>query len=145
MEHGSRTRLATAVVLAVVFAAGVLVGYAADSNLGAEAAEVVSEVENDGSRAERRRFTYEQVSPTAEQQILIDSIVREHRSRTNALDKENRVALRRGFREILLETREAIKGVFTPEQAAEYQTLLDERDARAGAEREDRDDRDGRK
>ena len=96
-------------------------------------------------RAERDLQNYKN---RADSRCEIDAIVSEHRERTNALDKENRVALRRGFRAILLETREAIKGVFTPEQAAEYQRLLDERDARAAAEREDRDDRnrrDGRK
>ncbi len=150
MEHGSRTRLLTALVLAVVFGAGVLLGLAADSSLRAETAEVVAAETSGEAEPERRRraLTYPEVDPTPEQQTRIDAIVSEHRERTNALDKENRVALRGGFRAILLETREAIKGVFTPEQAAEYQRLLDERDARAAAEREDRDDRnrrDGRK
>ncbi len=147
MEHASRTRLTTAVVLAVVFGAGAVLGLAVDSSVGAEVAEIVSGEENEGGRPERRGrdHTYAQVSPTAEQQLLIDSIIREHRSRTNTLDRENRVAFRRGFREIVLETREAIKVVFTPEQAEEYQRLLDERDAREAADRNGRTGRDGRK
>jgi Spy/CpxP family protein refolding chaperone len=51
-----------------------------------------------------------------------------------------RTALRKGFREILVETREAIKVVLTPEQAAQYQQLLDERDARVEAERREEED-----
>ena len=150
MEQGSRTRILTAVVIAAVFGAGVLLGLAADSSLGADEAEVVAE-ETSGEeepQGRRRAPTYAQVGPSPEQQGRIDSIVSEHRERTNGLDKETRAAYRTGFREILLETRDAIKGVFTLEQAEEYQRLLDERDARAAAERadrRDRDDRDGRR
>jgi Spy/CpxP family protein refolding chaperone len=68
--------------------------------------------------------------------------VAEHRARTNALDEDLRAKYRSDFRVILLETREAIKEVLTPEQAAEYQRLLDERDARDAAERANRDEKD---
>ena len=149
MGRGSRTRLVTAGVLAAVFGAGVLLGLAADSNAPAEAAEVVApSVESTASvdtanseEPQRRRRTYDEVEPNESQLALIDSIVAEHRARTRVLDKENRAQLQLGFREILLETREAIKSVLTPEQAAEYQRLLDERDVRA-AERENEDERD---
>ena len=143
MEHVSRTRLLTALVLGVVFGAGVLLGLAADSSLRAETAEVVAEETSGEAEPERRRRApiYAQVDPTTDQQARIEAIISEHRERTNALDKDVGATLRRGFREILFETREAIKGVFTPEQAAEYQGLLDEYDARRAAERESRDDR----
>ena len=149
MGRGSRTRLVTAGVLAAVFGAGVLLGLAADSNASAEAAEVVApSVESTASvdtanseEPQRRRRTYDEVEPNESQLALIDSIVAEHRARTRVLDKENRAQLQLGFREILLETREAIKSVLMPEQAAEYQRLLDERDVRA-AERENEDERD---
>lgn len=144
MEHVLRTRLLTAVVIAVVFGAGVLLGLAADSSLGAETAEVVAGETNGEAEPERRRRSpiYTQVDRTPEQQVRIDAIISEHRERTNALDKEARVTLRQGVRQIYLETRDAIKGVFAPEQAAEYQRLLDEFDAaRQAAERENRDDR----
>ena len=143
MEHVLRTRLLAAVVIAVVFGAGVLLGLAADSSLGAETAEVVAGEANGEAEPERRRRApiYTQVDRTPDQQVRIDAIISEHRERTNALDKEARVTLRQGVRQIYLETREAIKGVFTPEQAAEYQMLLDAFDARQAAERENRDDR----
>lgn len=143
MERASRTRLLTALVLAAVFGTGVLVGLVADSNLGAQPTDVVGPVADaSDEEAPRRTRIYEQVEPNEMQLALIDSIVAEHRSRTNALDEANRFALNAGFRVILLETREAIKGVFTPDQAARYQTLLNERDARVEAERENRDNRD---
>ena len=141
MEHGSRTRLVSAGVIAAVFGAGVVIGFAADTNLGSEPAEVVSEVvEESGSDERSRSPLYAQLGPTTDQQALIDSIIVVHRERTNALNKENRRALRRGFRQILLETRQAIKELFTAEQGEEYQRLLDEYDARRAAERENRDD-----
>lgn len=143
MEHVSRIRLLTAIVLTVVFGAGVLLGLAADSSLGAEPAEVMAEETNGEAESERRsRLIYPQVHPTPDQQARIEAIVSEHRERKNALDEDTRAAYRQGFREILLETRAGIKGVFAPEQAAEYQRLLDEFDAaRQATERENRDDR----
>ena len=131
MEHGSRTRLLSAIVIAAVFGAGILVGFAADSNWRAEAAEVVPAPAGDSADAPRRPPMYSQVNPTAEQQSRIDSIIHVHRKRTNALDE----TFREGFSEILFDTREAIKGVLTPEQAADYQRLLDERDAERERER----------
>jgi Spy/CpxP family protein refolding chaperone len=145
MEHSSRTRLVTALVLAAVFGAGVLLGLAADSNLGATPPEVVADTpatEGDTEEPRRRRYTYDRVEPTDGQRTLIDSIIVEHRASTNELDREMRAEYRGGFRVILLETREAIKGVLTPEQATEYQRLLDENDARDRDERENRDGRD---
>jgi hypothetical protein len=141
MGHGSRTRLVTALVLVAVFGAGVLLGLAADSNLDAEPTEVVVLATDDGAAAEekpRRSYIYEQVGPNESQLQLIDSIVAEHRARTNALDEEFRAE----FRDILLGTREAIREVLTPEQAAEYQRLLDERYPPAAQDRENEDERD---
>ena len=135
MEHGSRTRLTTALILLVVFASGVLLGFAADGRLGAAPALSLSAADTTESEEDLPGTPMSrQVEPTEEQLARIDSIVKVHRARTNALDKETRAVYRQGFREILLETREAIKGVLTPEQAAEYQRLLDEYDARQVAE-----------
>ncbi len=143
MEQESRTRLVTAFVLAAVFGSGVLLGLVADNNLGAATAEDVAEAtdtEGEGEEPRRRTMLYDQVDPTPAQSALIDSIVLEHRARTNSLDKELRTEYREGFREIVLQTRENIKGVFTPEQASEYQKRLDEWDARPASERGNRDD-----
>ena len=150
MEHGSRTRILTAVVLAIVFASGVLLGLAADSNLSAEPSEVVSTEsegeEPDGER--RRRYIYGQVEPSPEQQALIDSMMKGHRESRERLQDE----LRRGYRElrtsynpryqVLVEDiRGAIKDVFSEEQAAEYQVLLDDFDRRRAERNENEQDR----
>lgn len=142
MERSSRTRLVTALILAVVFGAGVLLGLAADSSFSAEAAEVAP-MSGDSAAADppRRQHLYERVGANESQLSHIDSIVAEHRAKTNALDEELRAEYRTGFRKILLDTREAIKGALTSEQAAEYQRLLDEWDAQA-AERKNESDKD---
>ena len=150
MEHGSRTRLLSAVVVAVVFAAGVLVGFAADSSLNAQAAapetESTAVVETPESEAEAEqlrgtRFT-RPLNPTPAQFDAIDAIIAVHRERTNALDEEIKALFRERFREeILLQTRAEIKALFSAEKAAEYQRLLDEWDARQAAERENGDSR----
>ena len=145
MEHGVKTRLVTAGVLAAVFGSGVLIGFAADTNLRAEAAEVTTAAtEADTARDERarRKPLYAQVDPTAEQQALIDAIVSRYRKRTNALDEERRAEFQRSLRELTVETRDEIKTVLSAEQAREYQRLLDEWDARQAAERA-REGRDG--
>lgn len=147
MGQESKTRLTTVLLLLTVFGTGVLVGFAADAGGTAQAAEaepeeaVVSDNTTSSDEEPRRRRIYEQVEPNELQLDLIDSIVTVYRARTNALDEEMRSQLNAGFREILLETRDAIKGVLTAEQAAEYQQLLDESDARRAA-RENEDERD---
>ncbi|MDH3270452.1 MAG: hypothetical protein OEN56_03925 [Gemmatimonadota bacterium] len=147
MGQSSRTRLLTAGLLFSVFGAGVLLGLAADSELGASTAEEVAEnsdttdPDEETPRAERRRL-YHEVGPNESQLARIDSIVREHRARTNALDEELSAEYRTGARAILLDTREAIKSVLTAQQAAEYQRLLDEFDAERATERENGDERD---
>ena len=155
MEHGSRTRILTAVMLAVVFASGVLLGLAADSNLIAEPSEIASKSpEGEEPERERRRsYIYEQVEPTSEQQVVIDSMMKVYIESRESLQEE----LRKGYRELRSSynpryqvlgegIRGAIKDVFSEEQAAEYQTLLDDFDRRRAERNENeqggRDDRD---
>jgi len=145
MGQASRTRLTTVLLLVAVFGTGVLMGFAADTEATAKVTEVsVEPFSADSAEGEdrpRRRRLYEGADPNELQLGLIDSIVTVHRARTNELDEEMRSQLNAGFREILLETRDAIKSVFTAEQAAEYQRILDEYDARRAA-RENEDERD---
>jgi Spy/CpxP family protein refolding chaperone len=145
MEHGSRTRLVTALVLVAVFGSGLLLGLAADRSLRAAPADAIADTnaaagENEGRG--QRTMLYEQVEPTDEQRTQIDSIVDRHRARTNTLHSASRAQYRADFQVILLETREAIKGVFTPAQAEEYERRLQEWDARPATERENTDQRD---
>lgn len=146
MSQRARTRFITAGVIIVVFGAGILVGLVADSELGAsatppDAAEITEEA--DSTKESTRRFLYHQVEPNESQLARIDSIRQVHRDRTNALYDELKAEYPDRFRAILLDTRNAIKSVMTPEQAAEYQRLLDEwdeqqrREAEAGSEGDD--------
>lgn len=138
MSQQTRTRLLTAGVLVTVFGAGLLLGYAADSTLTATpAAALTSTDESDAEDEpeERRIPMYEQVGPDSAQSVVIDSIVREHRARLDALNRRFQEEYDPQFRQIVEETRAAIRGVFTAEQAAAYQALTDERDRqRAAAE-----------
>ena len=141
MEQGARTRLLTAVVLTVVFGSGVLLGLAAQANLAATpAAEVLAMSAGDPENT-RRIPMYEQVGPTETQMGQIESIVAEHRAQMDALHEEFRKAYDPRYDALIAETREAIKDVLTPEQAAAYQELVDARDQRR-AERSDGNDRD---
>jgi len=148
MEQGSRTRLVTAVILAAVFASGVLLGLAADSSLSAEAPPASTVVERESAddtgadSAEpdepeaERRYIYHQVDPNEEQLARIGSIVAEWRARREAFDEESRTRWEEGRRAFVLETRNAIKAALSPEQAAEYQRLLDEWEAERSDESE---------
>jgi hypothetical protein len=145
MEHRNRTRLVAALVLATVFASGVLLGYAADR--GAEVAVAgVASSDDDAPGSERRRRVpvYELMSPTDEQRVVIDSIMREHRTEMNRLHADFDVAQRsfeRSYDALIQETRDAIAAVFPPEQRAEYRRLLAENDRRRAAERASEDAR----
>ena len=140
MERPVRTKLVAALVLGAVFGSGLLLGYAADSQLTAEPTTAVAPAAQptaDGERP-RRPLVYEQLAPTPEQTAVIDSILRVHRARMNALDKEYREARHRyqaSYDAVVQETRDAIAGVFPAEVAAEYRRLLTEFDLRREAER----------
>jgi NADPH-dependent glutamate synthase beta subunit-like oxidoreductase len=77
--------------------------------------------------APRRTPMYEQVGPDSAQSVMIAALVEEHRARMNALNEEFQENYDPRYRAIIEETREAIKEVFTAEQAAEYQRLVEER------------------
>ena len=138
MERNARTRLVTALVLAVVFTTGALLGVAMDRSLEAVPTEDTEEVE--GKERERRTPMYEQVGPSEVQMVAIDSIVDEHRARMKVLHDEFRSAYNPRYQALIEETRQAIKGVFTPQQAEEYDSLLAEWDRRR-AERGSRENR----
>jgi len=140
MGQRSRTRLVTALMLLGVFGAGALLGFAANGELGAVPSprEAAVGEEPEGEKEDRggRRGLYMQVDPNESQLAVIDSIVAAHRARTNAREE----VFRKEVREMVLSARESIKSVLTPEQAAEYQRVVDEWDAQRAAEREEEED-----
>jgi len=134
-----RTRLTTVVVLIVVFGAGILLGMAADRSMAATPAAEAARPAASGDSG-RRGPLWEQVGPSDAQKIVIDSIVAEYRTAMRSLHAEFNAAYDPRYRALLDETRAAIKGVLTPEQAHAYDSLVAERD-RQHAERDSGGDR----
>jgi len=139
MEQRTRTRLVAGLVLASVFASGVLLGYAADRGAAVAVASVASEGEPVPPTERRRRVpVYELMEPTDEQRVVIDSVMREHRAHMNQLHEDfdvQRTAYQTSYDSLIQNTRDAIAAVFPPEQRAEYRRLLAENDRRRAAER----------
>ena len=146
MEHGSRTKLMTAVILAVVLGTGVMLGLVSvcevgdgrtrcvinvNSDLAAMPVEegMVREVDRDGmSERNRRTPMYEQVGLTEDQSLLIDSILEGQLQHMRSLHEEFRTTYVPRYQALIQQTREAILEVFTEEQASDYRALLQEFD-----------------
>ena len=146
MEHGSRTKLMTAVILAVVLGTGVMLGLVSvceigdgrtrcvinlNSDLAAMPVEegMVREVHRDGmSERNRRSPMNEQVGLTEDQSLLIDSILEGQLQHMRSLHEEFRTTYVPRYQALIQQTREAILEVFTEEQASDYRALLQEFD-----------------
>ncbi len=139
MEQRTRTRLVAGLVLGSVFAAGALVGYAADRGAAVAVASVSSDSEATPAPERSRRVpVYMLMEPTDDQLVVLDSIMREHRAEMNRLHADFDVAQRAyqtSYDALIQDTRDALAAVFPPEQRAEYRRLLAENDRRRAAER----------
>ncbi|MEK9501551.1 hypothetical protein [Gaopeijia maritima] len=151
MNAVRRARLLSVVVLAVVFGSGILVGFALDRRLDmAEMARMnesrlaadVDDANEDADRTDDqpRRYLFERVDPTDAQRVRIDSIVALYQSDVRRFHRESRQFYDDGMRALVLETREAIKGVLDPDQAARYDSLAVDRDRRNQESERDRND-----
>lgn len=154
MEQGTRTRLATILILLLILATGAVLGIAADRRLEtrSQSASEASLQDEAGPSGEeeaegeesprRRRLIVEQVGLSPEQKAQVDSIVAHYRQEMRDLQDELQVELRQAYtpryRGLLEETREEIRGVLTPDQRMEYDSLLVEHDRRRD-QRRDRD------
>ena len=134
IENLQRTRLATVAILTLVFGTGVLMGLVLDRNLAA--APVSAAVADTAAAAEepRRQYMFERVGLSPDQRAVIDSIVVGHRARMSALRQQFSEEYDPQYRAIVEATRENIKGVMTPEQAAMYDSLTTARDRERAAE-----------
>ena len=146
MESGSRTKLMTAVILAVVLGTGVMLGLVSvcevgdgrtrcvinvNSDLAAMPVEegMVREADRDGmSERNRRTPMYEQVGLTEDQSLLIESILEGQLQHMRSLHEEFRTTYVPRYQALIQQTREAILEVFTEEQASDYRALLQEFD-----------------
>lgn len=134
-ENLQRTRLATVAILTLVFATGVLMGLVLDRSLtAAPAAEAAVAADSAATADEGPRYMFERVGLSADQRSVIDSIVVGHRARMSALRKQFSEEYDPQYRAIVEATRENIKGVMTPEQAAMYDSLTTARDRERAAE-----------
>jgi len=139
MDKGPRTRLLTAAVLVVVFAAGLVMGLAVDESVASGTAGELASEETDSTR-EGRVPMWMQVGPNESQKASIDSIVVDYRGAMKSLHREFNKAYNPRYQALLTETREAIKSVLDPEQRVEYDSLLADWDRRREEERAERDE-----
>jgi hypothetical protein len=161
MEKRQRTRLASAGVVAVVFASGALVGMAVQRSLASEAPVAdVPVAPYDGpdrqggpagnrGRTEPRPRLYHQVL-TPEQIIVADSLTRLMEIRRDEIEQDFRHDMDSIFDEsarpqqhredrtaLITQLRNQIRGLMTPEQQAKYDSLVADAQAAAGERRRD--------
>ena len=150
MEKGTRTRLATILILFLVLATGSVLGIAVDRRLearGSSGGEVAPEGEGRRSRggdsvsegegrssSNRSSLLVERVGLSEVQRTQVDSIVSEYRRQMRALhdeiEDEIRQAYQPRFRELLAEVRDELRAVLTTDQRTAYDSLLVEYDRR---------------
>jgi hypothetical protein len=134
MEQGSRTKLGAALVVASVFASGVLIGYAVHD--GGAIIPLAAETASATERAplpEGQRYVpvYHSMNPTPDQLARIETIMVAHRERMNRLHEDfdvAREAYQSSYDALILETRDAIAAIFPEERQAEYRRRLEEYD-----------------
>jgi hypothetical protein len=144
IEKVQRIKLATVAILAAVLGAGFLLGAVWDRKhpLAAETVTAPTAAAQPRDRGERRTPLYARVTPALsdEQRQTADSILQRRRETARALMKESRIdslyvamkAAERAFKNVYDprfqaladSSRAAIKAVMTPEQAAQYDSLL---------------------
>lgn len=141
MKTHARATLTSAVVLAAVFVSGTMVGRAWDRGTGAEptAAEPDTASAEAQAPAQRRPPMYEQVGLTDGQRVLVDSIVVHYRRDVRELQRTSRESYDQEYMFLVDAVREAIKGVMTSDQRAQYDSLLTASDERRRARREERE------
>jgi len=152
MEKGTRTRLATILILFLVLATGSVLGVAVDRRLearGTSASEASRERNGrrssggdtasqggDRSSSTRSNLLVEQVGLSETQHDQVDSIISEYRRQMRALHDEVeakvetkiREAYQPRYRVLLSAVREELKGVLTEDQRMAYDSLLVEYD-----------------
>ena len=146
IEKGQQIKLATVAILALVLAAGFLLGAVWDRRLDAETKTAAEQPDAPSAqprqRGERRTPIYARVQPalTGEQTASAQAILDGRRDAARALMKEARIdslyvamkAAERSFKDaydprfaaLADSSRAAIKQIMTPAQAAQYDSLL---------------------
>jgi hypothetical protein len=153
MAQMERVKIATVGILALVLGAGFLLGAVWDRKLDAEPATVAASDSAPSTSAQRagRRPMYYEVKPplSAKQMADADLIVERRREAVKALmaepgvdslykqmkaaEKQFKLAYDPRFRALIDTSRAAIRQIMTPEQAAQYDSLLADQDRRRRA------------
>lgn len=138
MSHNVKMRMVTALVLALVFVAGIGVGLVWDEPFGqavageAEAVvepEGIVEPEEDREREESSRgATIHRVDLTEDQRARADSMLARFRAELAEFQEESQLR----YWAIVDEARDSLKTVLNLEQQALYDSLLAERDRERG-------------
>ena len=162
LKASTRTRLATASVLVLVLAAGMVLGIAVDRQLEARGASSegarwsrppgggdrgvrgAGDRSPDSSRSPSRgpsqrgsSLLVEQVGLSEVQLAQVDSIMRFYGGQMRALHEEFDDAYNTRYREIQTASREAVRGVLTAEQVTVYDSIRAEWQRRREERRDD--------
>jgi len=127
MSHDFRTRLVTALVLILVFGAGVAVGLVLDEPFGQATATEVAASDEEESESEPRSSggaTIHRVGLTPEQRMQADSLLELYRAEVAQFQEEYRPR----YWAIVDAARDSLMTILDEEQAALYDSLLVERD-----------------
>lgn len=145
LEEKRRVRILSATVLLLVLGAGFALGMAVERRLeGGRLTESASQWSGDrdpaaaaggqtappDSAPRRRTLLVEQVGLSADQKVLVDSIVAFYRERVRELRERFDRQWEGEYGQILSETRATLKAVLNPQQRAAYDSLLVEADRR---------------
>ena len=156
MERRLQTRVASVLILALVFGTGVAVGLAVDRTALADTpAETTGASDGDrreGDGGRDRTPMYEQVGElTDDQRARIDSVVTDFRETGRSLwraQEEEMEPLRdrwqARFDSLVEATRSEIRAVMTEEQAERYDSLIADWERRRDERRREHDSDDGR-
>jgi Spy/CpxP family protein refolding chaperone len=145
MERSARTRLSTALVLAVVFGAGIVLGLAwqhgrtpAQATVARADSSRMSQSSDSAGRRRRQQF-YGELEATEAQQVRLDSILKQDHDSMRVLTRDFHQdydpvsdSLRHQYEQkympryhaIVNRTRTAIRAVLTPDQLPKYDSLL---------------------
>ena len=128
------TKVVVAGALALLFGAGVVVGFSWDADPNVAPPRQTSGDRSAEETNRSRGRIVDGVGLSAEQDALVDSLVSFHRARMRGLDRE----FRPRYRAIVNDLRQEIMGVLTEPQREQYRVLLEEHDEERRSRRSNR-------
>lgn len=136
-------RFLTFLIFGAVFASGLLIGVAVDPPGTADReGRAETPEEERGERSPRGRII-DQVGLSEAQEILVDSIIEDGGRRMRERQDHYEDAYRQERHQILLQIREDLISVLTPEQGEQYRQLLAQRDSARAEDRRRQESEDG--